>query len=454
MRYTRPPASATSWSSPSSSGQRPRPRAGTSSASVQPRIGNAEHSPALVLEAFQHREERRASLRAEAFERGAHDALRPVRHDELVLHEPVRAVDAVPSGDGVERVEEAGDALDLVLAAPRRLAEPDLVEGSDRQRVEQTVRATTAVRGAGPRGENCRGARAVRLGHLVEARVIAACEHRSSELLATRETVDPRDRVPVAVVALEHARHAVVDVGRAFGVDVDVRGLDRLELERRLGHDAGQAHAARGRPEGVVVGRDGERARARAWRSSCVPPNRRTTRGGTCRGCRTRWRRRRSRAGCPGPPSGTSRAAGTPAAASRGSRPPRSCRCPSRRRPPGCGRGRCTARPPRRRSAPRRRSCDRARAPRSRRARAAASRATRSTTSLGAARLPHVGAARRGAAPAGQDLAVRGDVDHGQPACTATAKHTTQSAPMPMRTGSESTSSSGALPSPCARSRA
>ena len=39
-------------------------------------------------------------------------------------------------------------------------------------------------------------------------------------------------------------------------------GLDRLELERRLGDDAGEAHAARGRPERVGVGVGIERARA------------------------------------------------------------------------------------------------------------------------------------------------------------------------------------------------
>ena len=47
--------------------------------------------------------------RAEPLERRAHDGFRAVRHDELVLHEAARAVDAVPVAHAVERVEERGD---------------------------------------------------------------------------------------------------------------------------------------------------------------------------------------------------------------------------------------------------------------------------------------------------------------------------------------------------------
>ena len=89
----------------------------------------------------------------------------------------------------------------------------------------------------------------------------------------------------------------------------DARRLDRLELQRRLGDDAGEAHAARRRPEHVVVvGIDGERAARGRGDASCARRSRRTSRAGTCRGCRRRSRRRPSRSACRARPSGTSRA--------------------------------------------------------------------------------------------------------------------------------------------------
>src|SRR5207247_4538495 len=71
----------------------------------------ADKRAAVVLEALQHCEERRATMRAQAFEHGAHHRLRAVRYDELVLPETARAVDAIPAAHRVERVEETGDAL-------------------------------------------------------------------------------------------------------------------------------------------------------------------------------------------------------------------------------------------------------------------------------------------------------------------------------------------------------
>ena len=87
-------------------------------------------------------------------------------------------------------------------------------------------------------------------------------EDRSTEIRTLGEAVDPGDGVSIVGVTFEHAIHAVVDVDGALGVDDHLRGLDRLELECRLGDDAGETHAARRRPEHlrVVVGADREHA--------------------------------------------------------------------------------------------------------------------------------------------------------------------------------------------------
>src|SRR4029078_10487620 len=106
---------------------------------------------------------------------------------------------------------ERGDALELTPTFAWRLAEPQLVERADRERVEQTV------------GDPRRGAqvctrrevaRMCSLGgrEIAERGVIAAGQHRPAQLGAARETVDPGHGVSVDTVTLEHARHAVVDV--------------------------------------------------------------------------------------------------------------------------------------------------------------------------------------------------------------------------------------------------
>ena len=99
----------------------------------------AEETAAVVLEALQDREERRALVRAESLENRADDRLLAVGHDELVLHEAVRSVDPVPIEHEVEQVEEGGDALYLTAPLAWRVAEPQLVERADRERIEQAV---------------------------------------------------------------------------------------------------------------------------------------------------------------------------------------------------------------------------------------------------------------------------------------------------------------------------
>src|SRR5205085_2247259 len=92
----------------------------------------ADETAAVVLEALEDREKRRALVRAESLEHGTHNGFGAVRHDELILHESARSVDPVPIEHGVERVEECGDALELTPSFAWRLSEPQLVERADR----------------------------------------------------------------------------------------------------------------------------------------------------------------------------------------------------------------------------------------------------------------------------------------------------------------------------------
>ena len=84
----------------------------------------------------------------------------------------------------------------------------------------------------------------------------ATDQHGAAEAAAAREAVDPGDRIAVALVLLVHERHQLVEVGAALRVGPDAAGLDRQQLQGRLGDDAREAEAARGRPElvGSVVG--------------------------------------------------------------------------------------------------------------------------------------------------------------------------------------------------------
>src|SRR5262249_6928713 len=88
----------------------------------------AEHRTTVLLEALQHREERWGPGRAQALKGRAHHVFGPVRHHELVLHEPARPVDLVPAAHAVEDEEEGPEADDVAAGPTRRLAEPELVE--------------------------------------------------------------------------------------------------------------------------------------------------------------------------------------------------------------------------------------------------------------------------------------------------------------------------------------
>src|SRR6202000_1703952 len=96
-------------------------------------------------------------------------------HGELVLQEAGGPVEQVPVGDDVERVEEAGDRLGVAYLVPGRLAEPELVEGGDRERVEQPTRRGRRDPEPGVGREGRRPGYQLRR-QVVEAGVVAAGE--------------------------------------------------------------------------------------------------------------------------------------------------------------------------------------------------------------------------------------------------------------------------------------
>ena len=177
----------------------------------------------------------------------------------------------------------------------------------------------------------------------------------------------------------------------------------------------------------AVVGTDGQHAR-RGSPTACARPSRRSE---PCRNlpwmseaiapptvtCAYRAR-----------PSGTSRGAGRRASASRCSRPPRRCTFPWRRRARARGRAGCTARRRHRRSARRRRSCGRGRAGSRRARRRASERRPARSSRRGSHTAARLGAVR--------PQPVRTSWPASQPPCTATAKHTTQTAPIASSTRS------------------
>ena len=226
VRYTRPPASATSSSRPSSSGQRLRPRRGMSSASVQPGIGNPSSRPAVVLEALQHREERRAS--AAALSRSS--AVRTtrsgaVRHDELVLHEPVRAVDAVP----VRATPSSGWKNGVMPWIWPRGARGALRNHTSlNARIESGLSRPFGIHGGARSSvagrELPRAVARSTAGSSSRRRVVAAREHRAAEAAcrsrgsrSTRRSTGSRSS-PSSMRAMQSS----TSVG-AFGVDDDVR---------------------------------------------------------------------------------------------------------------------------------------------------------------------------------------------------------------------------------------
>ena len=135
-RSTRPPASATSSSRCRRAAGSAGGPTGTSRASVQPSIGKLRGpgSPGP---------NRLRTAMVQGVDASCSASMRPgdqfpvlVADHELVLDETAPAEQTVPVGHRVERVEEPAQPAQPARTA-RALAEPELVEGGDRQRVDQ-----------------------------------------------------------------------------------------------------------------------------------------------------------------------------------------------------------------------------------------------------------------------------------------------------------------------------
>ena len=179
-----------------------------------PRLRKAEGRRVGRTETLEHREEAGRAAGAEPFDHGAHRFLLPEGHDELVLHHAGFSVQPVPATEHVERVEELGDAMNVADLVNRRLAEPHLVERSNRRVIEH----------ARPRHQRWNrqelaGAVVTRRGHstgieLVEAGVIAARQHAATEAATLRHHIDPGDAVAVVVV-VGHGGEERIEIGDA-----------------------------------------------------------------------------------------------------------------------------------------------------------------------------------------------------------------------------------------------
>ena len=188
----------------------------------------------------------------------------------MVLEEAEGAVEPVPLRHAVEGVEELPHRLQLVLAVRGGAPEPRLVEGCDAQPVEQAPR--DVARHAEMRSRHARGSESssglLWRRNVLDAGVVASGEDRAAHLRAAPPTrsralgrpgaIDPGHRVPVACVTLLHRRHHGVEVEEAVRVHEHPVRAHREHAKPRRRHDAGEPHAAGGRPEqlGVACRRD------------------------------------------------------------------------------------------------------------------------------------------------------------------------------------------------------
>ncbi len=137
--------------------------------------------------------------------------------------------------------------LHLVAATPRRLAVPELVEGPDREMGDHAAGSIRWHRGPRVRLER-EGCLTAAAGELIEVGEAAAARW-SGPWMHRGHHVDPGHRVVVAVIAGLHQGQRLVEVAGAIGVHRELAGLDAVEPERGVEHDAGEAHAAGGGPE-------------------------------------------------------------------------------------------------------------------------------------------------------------------------------------------------------------
>ncbi len=186
-------------------------------------------------EALEHRQERGEALAAEPLDHRADGRRLLEGHDELVLEESLRAVEAVPLGDAVEGVEETGHVFGVRDLVCRSLAVPGLVEGGDRERVEEAARRCQGDPRQRPWCEAWAraGSRRSRRGRSSSRAWSPRVSTERPSLLRRGLAVDPGHRVPVRRIAALHHLHDGVEIGGAVGVHQQVAGLDRDHLQRR-----------------------------------------------------------------------------------------------------------------------------------------------------------------------------------------------------------------------------
>ena len=196
----------------------------------------------------------------------------------------------------------------LAGPVPGRLAEPELVEGADGQRVEQAARRGRAGSGPAVRGAKARAPVGTRRRR---------CGRSSSLAWSPRVSTDRPEPAPAATGSRStppssgsgrrrssiRAMH-VVEVGGPLGVDQHVAVSTGIICRVASSDDAGEAHAAGGGPEHVGVGSRRDHVRSPVGVTSVMARTWEQKRavdvvvlavdvGGD-------GARRRSRAGCPG----------------------------------------------------------------------------------------------------------------------------------------------------------
>src|SRR5690606_29669403 len=159
-----------------------------------------------------------------------------LRNDALVLLESPAAVDAVPVQDAVERIEKRQAVLlarDALCSMPVPVK---LVEGTQRQRIDQRHR----------RCDRHRQCLAVRPVECATVGMVATEIYAASGLCAACQAVDPGDGIFMLEVKFAGELEKLVQSGKALLRDIDLPRTYRHQLQLDPGDDARQAKAADG----------------------------------------------------------------------------------------------------------------------------------------------------------------------------------------------------------------
>ena len=218
-------------------------------------MGEGQGSGVGRPESLQNRQEAGSASISQSRQRSFDDPSRFVGNNKLILQEALWSVDPIPIAHPIEWVEETRNRMDLIRSALRVFAEPRLVERTHGRRVQQAVRdeSRSARQGRCRVRERCI--------HLLTRQLLTASVITSGEHTPTRrcDAVDPRDRIPVVVIALDHAGHHVVEVVAPHSVHTHTRRLNGEKTERRFDDHSCQTHSTDGGPEHVL----GRRVRGR-----------------------------------------------------------------------------------------------------------------------------------------------------------------------------------------------